>query len=471
MRKTIIPEYIPKEIREFIVPFHKPFLVYKCIECEQEYDILQFLYTCPRCGGLLKIVDKHILRLKRGKEFWKKVFDFRKISRISALRGVFLYHEFLLPIVPLDDIIYLGEGHTPVIRCNDDLASELGFYFYVKNDGQNPSASFKDRGMACAISFVNYLIKEKNLKSVLGICASTGDTSASAALYLSYLPKDIVKSVVILPKGKVTPTQLSQPLASGAKVIEIDGVFDDCMKIVESIAKDYDVCLLNSKNPIRIQGQKSYAFEIAHHFDFSVGKIVVVVPIGNAGNVTAIMEGFYDLKVASVIDDLPIILGVQSYHANPVANWFRTSRYAPVKVKPSVAQAAMIGDPVSFPKVKRLKEEIFKDRFLVVDVSEQSIMDTMIFANRFGHILCTQGAEALAGLKKAKELGMLPSDYEYVVDSTSSQLKFSGFQMAYLEKRLHKDYEITPKDEYIDLPTELPKDPTYIANYLGLKKK
>jgi threonine synthase len=134
---------------------------------------------------------------------------------VPALKGVFLFHEFIAPVISLESIIYLGEGHTPLIRANHTLRKYANIDFYFKNDGQNPSASFKDRGMACALSYINYLVQSKGLKDVLAICASTGDTSAAAALYAAYL-SGIVKSAVLLPHQKVTPQQLSQPLGSGA---------------------------------------------------------------------------------------------------------------------------------------------------------------------------------------------------------------------------------------------------------------
>ena len=124
---------------------------------------------------------------------------------------------------------------------------KVGEKFYFKNDGQNPNASFKDRGMASAFSYINFLVKNGLVKDVLAICASTGDTSAAAALYAAYL-QPLVKSAVLLPHKKVTPQQLSQPLGSGAAVFEVPGVFDDCMKVVEALSERYNVALLNSKN-------------------------------------------------------------------------------------------------------------------------------------------------------------------------------------------------------------------------------
>ena len=234
-----------------------------------------------------------------------------------------------------------------------------------------------------------------------------GDTSAAAALYLSYLKKGIVKSVVLLPQGKVTSQQLSQPLGSGATVIEIPGVFDDCMKIVEELSENYEVFLLNSKNPVRIMGQKSYSYEVAQQFDFNTRDLSLMIPIGNAGNITAVMEGFLDLYRLEIISELPQIIGVQSRHANPVSRWYREKDYHSVKVRPSVAQAAMIGDPVSFPKVFRLVSEYFQDKFFVVEVTEQEIMENMLEANRHGHIVCTQGGEAIAGVKAALREGFI----------------------------------------------------------------
>jgi threonine synthase len=296
-----------------------------------------------------------------------------------------------------------------LIQSNTQLRERVGVNLYFKNDGQNPSASFKDRGMASAFSYLSYMIGTGQLSDVLAICASTGDTSAAAALYAAYLQKDI-KSAVLLPHGKVTPQQLSQPLGSGAQVFEIPGVFDDCMKVVEKLSETYRVALLNSKNAWRILGQESYAYEIAQDFDYDLHKIVVVVPIGNAGNITAVMRGFLKFLDAGIISQLPKIIGVQSEHANPVYRYYRepepdNRHFEPVTVRSSVAQAAMIGNPVSMPRVIQLVElyqqRSAKPNVFFVEVTEQAIMDWELLANRNGHIACTHGGECLAGLVEA----------------------------------------------------------------------
>jgi threonine synthase len=447
-------------------------LVYRCIACGTPYDIYEFIYTCPRCRSLLKIENIEFDRLRETTPArWREIFDSRRSTNILELSGIFRFHELILPIIPIADIIYLGEGQTALVRANQELSAWVGAPFFVKNDGFNPSASFKDRGMASAISFLNHVIRVKRLDKVLGICASTGDTSAAAALYLSYLPKSKVKTVVLLPKGKVTAQQLSQPLGSGAIVIELPGVFDDCMRIVEELAQDYRVFLLNSKNPARIVGQKSYAYEVAQQMRWQTAALVVVVPIGNAGNITAIMEGFLDLHALGIIDELPVVLGVQSHHADPIVRWQESGEFMPVKVTPSVAQAAMIGDPVSFPKVKQLVENHFKDKFYTIAVTETEIMEGMLTANRNGHVVCTQGGESIAGLKKALALDLIGIRHRFVVDSTSHQLKFASFQQMYFDDTLGSEYGIETREEYKNTPVSLEADPGKIAAYLGLQKK
>jgi threonine synthase len=455
------PEHFPDDIRPHLIPKPEGDLVYRCLECGAEYDISQLLYTCPKCKGLFMLEDKAADRLKKHPgAFWRRLFDYRKMLNIPALKGIHLFYELITPIIPLSDIIYLGEGHTPQVAANDDLRAEVGAPFYFKNDGQNPSASFKDRGMAAALSYLNFLVRQPGAGRMLAICASTGDTSAAAALYSSYLGERVA-SAVILPHGKVTPQQLAQPLGSGARVLEIPGVFDDCMKVVEALADNYQVALLNSKNSWRIRGQESYAFEIAQWFDYDLAQKSVVVPIGNAGNITAIMQGFLRLHDLNIIDTLPRILGVQSRHADPVFRYYlepdQAKRvFVPVTVQPSVAQAAMIGNPVSMPRVIRLVQEYHRragaGSVAVVQVSEQEIMDSMLLANRHGHIACTQGGESLAGFRVALQEGLLGPEDTAVLDATAHHLKFIGFQQMYFEDSFPPEFEVTPKPEYQNRP-------------------
>ena len=451
----------PKGMQPYLLPRIEGEMVYQCLKCNEEFDIDQLLYTCPTCGSILLLEDKisERLRIVPG-DVWHKIFDYRKMLNMPALQGIYRYHEFICPILPLDSIVYLGEGDTPVVQANEYLQGKVGRKFYFKNDGQNPSASFKDRGMASALSYINHLVRTGAVAEILAICASTGDTSAAAALYASYLQPQ-VKSAVLLPHQKVTPQQLAQPLGSGATVLEIPGVFDDCMKVVEALSEDYNVALLNSKNAWRILGQESYSYEIAQQFDYNMDHKTVIVPIGNAGNITAIMAGFLKFFETEIIHSLPKIIGVQSVHADPVYRYYlepdsEKRIFKPVTVKPSVAQAAMIGNPVSMPRVIHLVEKYNnkgkEQKVFFVEVTEQSIMDWQLTANRNGHIVCTQGGESLAGLVEAINGGIVREDEEVILDSTAHALKFAGFQEMYFEDSFPQPYEIHPKKELQNAP-------------------
>ncbi|MBW2367861.1 MAG: threonine synthase [Deltaproteobacteria bacterium] len=451
----------PQEIQSALIPFPRGQLRYRCLGCRRTYNIQKLLYTCPDCEQVLLLEDAHFDRLKEtAGVMWRRIFDHRKMLTIPALKGIYRYHEFIGPVLPLDAILYLGEGHTPMIEANAYLQERVGTRFYFKNDGQNPSASFKDRGMASALSYINYLVKSGAISDVLAVCASTGDTSAAAALYAAYL-QPAVKSAVILPHGKITPQQLSQPLASGARVFEIPGVFDDCMKVVEALSEAYPVALLNSKNAWRILGQESYSYEIAQDFEYDMDNKVVIIPIGNAGNITAVMNGFLKFFAAGIIETLPKIIGVQSAHADPVFRYYREPdpakrQFMPVTVRPSVAQAAMIGNPVSMPRVihlvDRYNQLAGQKRVFVVQVTEQDIMDWEITANQNGHIACTHGGECLAGLVSAGAAGIVSPDDVAIIDSTAHALKFSGFTDMYFQGDIPAEYSVTAKAELVNSP-------------------
>jgi threonine synthase len=458
---TMKLEQFPEHIRSRIIPEAKGEMRYRCLGCQSEMGIDRLLYTCPECGSVLMLYDKNFNRLLtiKGKE-WREIFDYRRMLNLPALKGVFRYYEFIAPVIRLDKIVYLGEAHTPVVEANSTLKDLVGLDFYFKNDGLNPSASFKDRGMACALSYINDFARKEKIDRILAICASTGDTSASAALYGSYL-EDFLSSAVLLPRAKVTPQQLAQPLGSGASVFEIPGVFDDAMKVVESLAENYHVALLNSKNSWRILGQESFSFEIAQDFDYEVGDKVVVLPIGNAGNITAVMSGFIKFYKTGIIRSLPKIVGVQSEHADPVYRYYLEEdegkrAFVPVTVKPSVAQAAMIGNPVSMPRVIEVVREYNRlageRRVFVVQVAEQEIMDAMMIANRNGNVACTQGGESMAGLRRAVERGYVKSGEIGILDSTAHMLKFLAFQEMYFQDSFAPEFHVRPREELKNAP-------------------
>lgn len=453
-------------MNSYTFPKYRGKIQYHCLGCGNSHGIDELLYTCPDCGEVLLLEDATFDSLQQTSPAkWREIFDSRASSKITALRGIFRFYEIMAPVLEEEDIIYLGEGITPVIDAAPALAKFVGQSFAIKNDGQNPSASFKDRGMACAFSYLKALVRKHGWDTILTVCASTGDTSAAAAMYAAYVG-GAIKSVVLLPHGKVTPQQLSQPLGNGATVLEIPGVFDDCMKVVELLADKYRVALLNSKNSWRILGQESFAFEVAQWRNWNMEKLCIFMPIGNAGNITALISGFLKLYRLGIIESIPRIFGVQSHHADPIYQYYAapadTRSYKPVSVKPSVAQAAMIGNPVSFPRVRRLAQAYQKiggeAAFQVVQVTEQAIMDAMVTANRHGHIVCTQGGEALAGLLAAKAHGILYENEFCLVDSTAHALKFIDFQNMYFTDSFPASFEVTPRQSLMNKPELLMKD-------------
>ena len=444
-------------------PTRRARMEYVCMNCGRRHPVDALLYTCPDCGGVLLLEDLDFDEMKeKGAQYWRDTFDARRATRTSALRGVFRFYELMAPVLEEEDIVYLGEGDTPIIEASAELEKHVGRRFAYKNDGMNPSASFKDRGMAGAYSYLKSLVRRNGWKEVLTICASTGDTSAAAAMYGAYVGAPI-RTVVLLPHGKVTPAQLSQPLGSGAQVLEVPGVFDDCMKVVEYLAEHYRVALLNSKNSWRVLGQESYAYEAAQWYGWDMAGKALFMPIGNAGNIPSMISACLKMRRLGIIEELPHIVGVQSEHADPVWRYYSTPKerreYHPVTVQPSVAQAAMIGNPVSFPRVKALAQRFTEaggDRaFQVVQVTEQQIMDAMIEANRHGHIACTQGGECLAGLRNARALNLIDGNEHAVLDATAHSLKFSGFQDMYFNNTFPASYGVQPRLELANKPVLL----------------
>jgi threonine synthase len=208
-------------------------------------------------------------------------------------------------------------------------------------------------------------------------------------------------------------------------------------------------------------GQESFAFEIAQDFDYRVGDKVVVLPIGNAGNITAVMSGFLKFFRAGIIDELPKVVGVQSEHADPVYQYYleedqNKRTFVPVTAQASVAQAAMIGNPVSMPRVIEMVQEYNRAaggrRVFVVQVKEQEIMDSMIIANRNGNIACTHGGESMAGLIKAVQKGYAGPGELGILDSTAHMLKFVTFQEMYFQDSFAPDFNVKPRSELKNTP-------------------
>ena len=373
----------------------------ECIDCGAKYDPDHVIYNCDRCGGLLS-VEYDLSEIPENLDLlWKE----------RAL-NVWRYRE-LLPIKREDMKISLGEGGTSLNRCIR-LSRDLGLRnLFVKNEGENPTGSFKDRGMTIGVTKA----LEMGMRKVA--CASTGNTSASLAAYAA---RAGIECIVLIPSGKVAFGKLTQAIIHGAKVIQIRGNFDEALKIVRKICLSYPIYLLNSLNPFRLEGQKTTAFEIRDQLGGEIPD-KIVVPVGNAGNISAIWKGFVELRELGLIEDTPQMIGVQAEGAAPIANSLGKglSKVEFVDNPETVATAIRIGSPVNWKKAVRAVKE---SNGLVEKVSDEEILEAQrILARSEGLFVEPASAASIAGLIKLVKRGLIEKDELVVCILTGHGLK------------------------------------------------
>ncbi|MFH1009244.1 MAG: threonine synthase [Candidatus Latescibacterota bacterium] len=425
--------------------------VLKCITCDRSYPVEEIRYTCD-CGALLEYVHD-FSQFGRDGRSWRALFDARLSKReLPYGSGVWRFKELVMPFLPEDQIVSLYEGNTPLYPATAPLRDHFGIQqLFFKHAGMCPTLSFKDYGMTVLASVAHWL-------DVKGIaCASTGDTSASMAAYTAQLASKGLKGVVLLPKGKISFEQLSQPISSGVTTLELDTDFDGCMRIIQEVTDKHPIYLANSKNSSRIEGQKAIAFEIVQQLHWEAPDWIVV-PMGNAGNLSAIGKGLFEMKELGIIDRLPRLAAVQSEAANPMYLSYLTGfrEFEPIAPKPSVASAIWIGDPVSREKAIR---ELRRSDGVVEQVSEEELLDAKAKVDASGIYVCPQGGVAAAGMKKLREKGVIKESEHVVVVITAHGGKFS---------RAAVDYHSDPKSRYGNRPIQLAASLTGVEQALGL---
>ncbi len=302
-------------------------------------------------------------------------------------RGVIEKYREYLPVGLKTPVITLNEGNTPLIQaCHLSKLLGKGFEVYLKYEGLNPTGSFKDRGMTVAISKAC----EEGVRAV--ICASTGNTSASAAAYAA---KAGLKCIVLIPRGAIALGKLSQALIHGAQVLAIDGNFDTALELVKQITQEYPIALVNSLNPHRIEGQKTASFEIC---DFlSQAPDFQVMPVGNAGNITAYWKGYKEYKERNKISMLPRMLGFQAEGAAPIV------KGRPVKNPETIATAIRIGNPASWKQAVAARDE---SGGIIDMVSDAQILSAYkLLAEKEGIFVEPASAAGVAGLLKLVKKG------------------------------------------------------------------
>lgn len=375
----------------------------ECIECHHKFDIASRFYTCPKCGGLLEVeLDLGALRKK-----------LRKRDLNSRPPSVWKYRDFI-PVMDDSKIVSLNEGGTPLIRC-DRLGKEIGIReLYVKFEGANPTGSFKDRGMTVGVTKA----LELGVKTVA--CASTGNTSASLAAYAA---RAGLRCIVILPKGKVALGKLAQALIYGAKVVAINGNFDEALVMVRKLCEQRgDIYLLNSLNPFRLQGQKSIGYEIADQLSWKIPD-KVVVPMGNCANIWAIYKGFFEFDATGITKGIPQMVGVQASGASPIVEAIKQGleTFEPVEKPETIATAIRIGNPVNGPKAIRA---IRSSGGTAESVSDREIIKAQkLLAQLEGIGVEPASASTIAGLRKLVRQREVKRDDVVVCVTTGHLLK------------------------------------------------
>jgi threonine synthase len=325
------------------------------------------------------------------------------IARSALWRGVIEEYRDRLPVTAATPVITLQEGGTALVPA-PRLSALTGCDVHLKVEGLNPTGSFKDRGMTMAISKA----AEEGAKAV--ICASTGNTSASAA---AYAVRAQMVCAVLVPRGKIAMGKLAQALVHGARLLQVDGNFDDCLNLARDLAEHYPVSLVNSVNPYRIQGQKTAAFEIADALGDAPD--VHCLPVGNAGNITAYWMGYVEYARDGLTTKRPKMRGFQAAGSAPIVNG------APVLKPSTIATAIRIGNPASWEQALAARDE---SGGAIEAVTDREILNAYkLLAREEGVFVEPASAASVAGLLQAKGLGTLGEGLRVVCTVTGNGLK------------------------------------------------
>ena len=378
----------------------------RCMDCGTTLSATRPLTQCPRCGGLLDAVIDTSHRIDPAR------FGV-DLPRELAQSGVWRYRA-LLPAIPDWAIVTRAEGRTP-IYWDDRIAQYAGVAAIgLKHEGQNPTASFKDRGMTVGISHA------KAIGARYVACASTGNTSASLA---SYAAAAEIPALVVIPEGKISAGKLAQTIAHGALVVQIKGDFDAALALLRQVALDYDrygVYLVNSVNPFRPEGQKTTVFELLEQLDWEIPD-VIALPGGNLGNTAAFGKALTELFETKVISRMPRLATIQAAGAAPFAAYYESGwdRYVPVDAE-TIATAIKIGNPASTARAMRA---IIATGGVVTSVTDDEIMAAKATIDRVGIGCEPASAASLAGVRKLTSHGAIKEGETVVGILTGHVLK------------------------------------------------
>jgi threonine synthase len=400
--------------------------ILQCMECERQYPIDSVIYTCETCGGLLDVThDLETLRTIVNRE----LFD-RRLGSLDAPynSGVWRYKELINADLDTSLIISRPEGNTNLYHL-PRLADYAGVdTLYLKHEGENPTGSFKDRGMTGGVTQARLL----GMRRVA--CASTGNTSASLAAYAALAG---LEGIVFFQNKDVATGKLAQALAYGATAVRIDADFDQNLALVREVSLALGIYVLNSINPFRLEGQKTVMFEVLQQLRWTVPDWIVL-PGGNLGNTAAFGKGLKELYDLGLIDRMPRIAVIQAEGANPLYQAYLDNfeEFEPVKAH-TIATAIKIGNPVNYPKAVRT---LRNTNGVVEEVTDQEIMDAKALIDATGIGCEPASACSLAGLKKLVDRGLIRRDETVVGLLTGHVLKDTEVVIKYHSNTLEDIY-------------------------------
>lgn len=453
----------------------------QCISpsCRRRYSCDESLFACRACGSLLDICyDWSRCEVPQSLSFFEKRWATpgRDAAARADFSGVWRFRE-LLPFASLDDIVTLGEGRTQLQQA-DDLALRLGMKpvrLYLQYEGFNPSGSFKDNGMAAAFTIARKLNRRR-----VG-CASTGNTSASMAMYAAQTMTrtgESIQAVVFVGGGKIAFGKLAQALDFGATTLQIDGDFDACMSLVQQGADRLDLYLMNSVNPFRLEGQKTIIYRVLEGLGWRVPDWIIV-PGGNLGNSSAFGKAFMELRELGLIDRIPRLAVINASGANTLSTLWnklnvrynggqidreKIDRYyaemtAEGRKARTIASAIEIACPVNLPKALRALEAM---NGVVRDVSDEAILDAKSLVGRHGFGCEPASAASVAGLQMLlADRTIAPTD-EVVCILTGHALKDPDATVTY-----HQPAETEKRRPHANPPQRCAADINAIIEVLG----
>ena len=384
---------------------------------------------CSSCGDLLDI-ERHEPD-ERDVDSLRALWRERRMSSDARDRsGVWRFREFL-PFAENVTVVSLGEGNTPLYDAPRS-ADYCGLTaLKLKHQGNNPTGSFKDTGMTVAVT------QALNLGMRVVACASTGNTAASLAAYAA---RARMTCAILVPEGQVSDAKLAQALDYGAKVLEIEGNFDVCMRVIKELAEQSSLYLVNSINPFRIEGQKTVAFELAEQLGWNVPDHLVV-PGGNLGNSSAFVKVFRELFRSNFIPKQPHIRVIQAEGAAPFARYSGESVFVNEEHPQTLATAIKIGAPVSWKKAARAVSETGGH---VITVTEQEIADAKAMIGRDGIGCEPASATTVAGIQKLVGAGVIKKDETVVAVLTGHLLKDTDYVIKYHSQALRAPQNDNP---------------------------